>query len=93
MAMLLLLARVTGVAAVVNLGVLILREDRPTGDSIPVNLSKPCAGCRVAGLPGCRVAFSIRRVIGSIHLPIQSVRAIVAKRRSSLISRNGSAFG
>ncbi|HAU11254.1 MAG TPA: hypothetical protein DCS41_07280 [Gammaproteobacteria bacterium] len=53
MAMLLLLARVTGVAAVVNLGVLILREDRPTGDSIPVNLSKPSAGCWFAGLPVC----------------------------------------
>jgi len=49
-AMFLLLARVTGVAAVVNLGVLILREDRPTGDSIPVNLSKPCAGCRASPL-------------------------------------------
>ncbi|MDE0920411.1 MAG: hypothetical protein OSA08_09975 [Arenicellales bacterium] len=50
MAMLLLLARVTGAAAVVNLGVLILREDRPTGDSIPVNLSKPSVGCWFAGL-------------------------------------------
>ena len=85
MAMLLLLARVTGAALVVNLGVLILRQDSPAGDSIPLNLSKPCADCRFA--------FSIRRVIGSIHLPMHSVRAIVAKRCCGLMPEHGRAPG